>query len=158
VNMKVNKVFIGLGSNLGDRNRYLSEALRKIDNFARIVAKSSIYETDPVGYKNQGMFLNMVVEVTTSLDSEELLARLKKLEKEIGRQDGVMRFGPREIDLDILIYGDEIVKNDSIEIPHPRMAERGFVLESLSEIAPDLIHPVLNKTILELWTQLKLKN
>jgi 2-amino-4-hydroxy-6-hydroxymethyldihydropteridine diphosphokinase len=156
--MKENKVFIGLGSNLGDRNEYLNEALENINDFARVIAKSSIYETEPVGYKNQGMFLNMVVEAMTFLGPEELLARLKKLEKEMGRPDRGMRFGPREIDLDILLYEDEVVNKDGIEIPHPRMAERGFVLEPLSEIAPQIIHPILNKTILELWTQLKSKN
>lgn len=158
-NMKGNKtVFIGLGSNLGDRVDYLSRAIAEIEFFSSVIKKSSVYETDPVGYKDQGKFLNMVIEIETSVSPEQLIEKLKAIEKRFGRKRGGIRFGPREIDLDVLFYGDAMVNEKNIEIPHPRMHERGFVLDPLNEINPFFIHPKFNKTIHQLWTQLKLKN
>ena len=153
-----NKIFIGLGSNMGDRKDYLGKAIGGIEKFAHVINKSSVYETDPVGYKNQGRFLNMVVEIVTDFDPKNLHDKLKQLEKTLGRGDSEMRFGPREIDLDILLYGNKIIDEEGLKVPHPRMSEREFVLEPLNEIDPFVVHPQLNKTIHELWIQIKSKN
>lgn len=159
VSMKANnKVFIGLGSNVGDRIAYLNKAIDALEGFVRIVNRSLIYETDQVGYKNQGRFLNMVVEVSTGIDPRKLLKKLKGIEKDLGRKNSEIRFGPREIDLDILLYGKEVVDDEGLKVPHQRMHEREFVLTPLNEISPFTIHPRFNKTINELWTQIKLKN
>lgn len=153
-----NKIFIGLGSNLGDRKAYLDKAMNEIEEFARVVKKSSVYETDPVGYKNQGRFLNMVVEIETSFTPSDLLDKLKELEKIVGRKKSEVRFGPREIDLDILLYGNQIINEEELKVPHPEMSKREFVLDPLNEISPFTVNPQLNKTIRELWTQIKSKN
>ena len=144
------KVYIGLGSNLGDRERNIREAISHLEGLGRISKSSSIYETEPVGPVSQGWFLNAVVEMETDLEPRELLSRLKDLERRMGRLHGGERWGPREIDLDILLYDDIVVEEDDLVIPHPRMGDRRFVLEPLCEIAPDLVHPVTGMTISEM--------
>lgn len=136
-----NKSYIGIGTNRGDRHQNITTALQKVTQFAKITNKSSIYETDPMGYKNQGKFLNLVIEIETELKPEELLKKLLKVEQEMGRIRTIKN-GPRIIDLDILLYNDEKINKPNLKIPHPRMNEREFVLKPLSEI----------------WTQKKLKN
>lgn len=133
-------VFIALGSNLGDRANNLAAAR---DALARgvlsISAASSIYETEPWGPKPQGPYLNQVLRGTTVLTPRALLARLMQIERTLGRdRSKEERFGPRTIDLDILLYGDDVVREPDLEIPHPRMMERAFVLVPLVEIAPEL--------------------
>ncbi|NLO90162.1 MAG: 2-amino-4-hydroxy-6-hydroxymethyldihydropteridine diphosphokinase [Clostridia bacterium] len=135
----VHEVFLGLGTNLGDREKNLRDALRKLGAHEKIALEStsSIYETKPVGGPlGQPLFLNMVAKIKTFLQPYELLKELKTIEKEMGRKPGV-RFGPREIDLDILLFDNEIVKTKELEIPHPRLKERAFVLIPLLEIYPD---------------------
>jgi 2-amino-4-hydroxy-6-hydroxymethyldihydropteridine diphosphokinase len=112
----------------------------------RVLRRSSVYETDPVGYLDQPAFLNMVVAVETSLSPRELLARLLKIERELGRVR-TFRNAPRIIDLDILLVGSMILDEPDLQVPHPRMMERRFVMEPLSEIAPDLVHPITGRTI-----------
>jgi 2-amino-4-hydroxy-6-hydroxymethyldihydropteridine diphosphokinase len=112
----------------------------------RVLRRSSVYETDPVGYLDQPAFLNMVVAVETSLSPRELLARLLKIERELGRVR-TFRNAPRIIDLDILLVGSMILDEPDLQVPHPRMLERRFVMEPLSEIAPDLVHPITGRTI-----------
>ena len=141
------RVFLGLGSNLGDRAENLARARRQIAELGRIGRYSSVYETDPWGVEiPQDDFLNQVVELWTSLDVLQLLFTLQEIERDLGReQHGVGE--PRTIDIDILLYGDSkiatVAKDYTLFVPHPRMAERAFVLVPLLEIAPDLVHPVI---------------
>jgi 2-amino-4-hydroxy-6-hydroxymethyldihydropteridine diphosphokinase len=140
--------YIGVGSNVGDRQAYIdraTEELKRTPN-VRIIKISSIYETEPVGGLPQGKFLNGVLGIQTSLGPKEVLRELNRIEANLGRRR-LARNGPRTIDLDILLYGDRIVRDGDIEIPHPRMLERDFVLKPLCEIAPDVIHPVLGLSI-----------
>jgi len=134
----VTTCYVGLGSNVGDRLQRLRHAVSLLDASEGIdvVASSSVYETDAIG-PPQPEFLNAVVEVRTSLGPRELLARLKEVEVEIGRTPSP-RWGPREIDLDLLTYGDETIDDDELRVPHPRMSERAFVLVPLAEIASDV--------------------
>ena len=143
------RVFIGLGSNLGERENFLSRALASFPPKIFVEKRSSIYETEPWGYENQNRFLNQVVEVETDLSPEDLLKSLKRIEKNLGREK-TFRYGPRRIDLDILLYDDQIMQTSLLTIPHPKMPERAFVLIPLKEIAPDLVHPGLEKTIADL--------
>ncbi|HHV60159.1 MAG TPA: 2-amino-4-hydroxy-6-hydroxymethyldihydropteridine diphosphokinase [Clostridiaceae bacterium] len=128
-------VYIALGSNLGDRERNLSEALECIGRIpgTRIVKASDIYETDPVGYTEQGKFLNMVVSVETGLEPRDMLKELQDIENLLKR-DRVLKWGPRTIDLDILLYDDLTVSSENLTIPHPRMFERAFVLVPLKDV------------------------
>ena len=142
-------VFLGLGSNLGDRQGNLLAAVQMLRQWASIEQISSLYETDPVGLEDQPRFLNCAVRIKTDLDPRGLLTALKEIERRVGRRPRG-RWGPREIDLDILFYGDLILVEDDLIIPHPRAHERLFVLRPLSDIAPELIHPALNRRIDEL--------
>ena len=146
--------YIGLGSNLGDRESSLSEAMRRLADppLLTILRTSSIYETAPWGYTEQPDFLNCVLEIETYLSPAWLLGRAKEVEQEIGRQPPSRRYGPRLIDVDILLYGDMAVQlNDpDLQIPHPRMEQRAFVLIPLSELNENLVHPTLHVTIASL--------
>lgn len=142
------KVYLSLGSNLGNRQENLDTALKLISQRMQMGKISSIYDTEAVGTVAQPRFLNMACEVFTRLTPEGLLALVKGVEFKMGRHS---RTGePRTIDIDILLYGDTVVKTKDLEIPHPRMAERQFVLVPLAEIAPDAVHPVTKKTIKEM--------
>jgi 2-amino-4-hydroxy-6-hydroxymethyldihydropteridine diphosphokinase len=145
-------VFIGLGSNMGDRERLLKKALKRIEKLMTMQAASSVYETEPVGYESQGWFLNMAIQGTTRLFPEVLLERLQDIEAALGRQRDITN-GPRTIDLDMLFYGSEIIKTGQLTVPHPELHKRAFVLEPLAEIAPGLMHPVLHKNITALLAQ-----
>ncbi len=141
-------VFIGLGSNIGDRFGKLQQALDEIAGLQSTGVKnvSSVYETSPVGDPDQPDFLNAVAELSTGLGPAELFASLKSVERLVGRTPS-RRWGPREIDIDILLYGDRIVDSEGLTIPHPRMTLRRFVLVPLTEISPETIHPVLGDTV-----------
>jgi 2-amino-4-hydroxy-6-hydroxymethyldihydropteridine diphosphokinase len=145
-------VFIGLGSNMGNREEFLKTALERIENLMTVQAVSSVYETEPVGYEDQGWFLNMVIQGHTRLFPELLLERLQDIEKALGRKRAISN-GPRTIDLDILFYGDAVTETGHITVPHPRLHERVFVLEPLAEIAADFVHPVLHQSIAALLAQ-----
>ena len=145
----MNKVYLALGSNLGDRQQNLELALEEIEDFATTIQKSTIHETAPWGYKDQDDFLNMTIEIETELEPIILLARLQEIEHKMGRSREIKN-GPRTIDLDILLYEDKIVDQPALQIPHPRMHKRKFVLDPLVEIAPSAVHPVLKKTIKQL--------
>lgn len=144
----MNKAYVALGTNIEPRDEYLTDALRLLAKHQAIVIgkKSSIYETAPVGYTNQADFLNMVIEIDTSLSSIELLDFCQSIEKQLGRKRDI-RFGPRTIDLDILLYNQENSNVDRLIIPHPRMHERAFVLIPLREIAPYIELPTWNKHV-----------
>jgi 2-amino-4-hydroxy-6-hydroxymethyldihydropteridine diphosphokinase len=136
-------VYLGLGSNLGNRARNIYRALRLLGSRVRLDKISSLYETEPVGLTEQPWFLNLVCCGETDLSPEALLNLAKTIERQMGRKQGV-RFGPRLIDIDILLYDDLVLSTPQLQIPHPRLHERAFVLIPLSEVAPGLIHPVLN--------------
>jgi 2-amino-4-hydroxy-6-hydroxymethyldihydropteridine diphosphokinase len=143
-----NIVYLGLGSNLGDRNANLEIALLEIEKIAKIVKKSGIYETIPQGYKDQGKFLNMAIEIQTELPPPILLYSLQKIEADMGRdRKNAIKWGPRIIDIDILLYNDLIIETESLKVPHPQIAERDFVLIPMMDIAPNKIHPKLKKDI-----------
>ncbi len=143
-------VYIALGSNLGDRKENLRRAQEQIAApDLRVLRVSSIYETAPRDVEDQPWFLNQAIECETELFPRQLLARLQKIEKAMGRKRRMAK-GPREIDLDILLYGDAVVKAPELEVPHPRMAERRFVLEPLAELVPDKRHPGTRRTAREM--------
>ena len=143
-------VFLGLGSNLGDREELMKKAMDMIESeMGRIVSSSSLYETEPVGFEG-GNFLNMAVCVESSLTPSGMIGRLLMIESKLGRIRCETRYSSRTIDIDILFIDDIILDNDSITVPHPRLQERRFVLEPLSEIAPELVHPVLGRTVREI--------
>jgi 2-amino-4-hydroxy-6-hydroxymethyldihydropteridine diphosphokinase len=137
------RAFVGLGGNLGDRRSYLERALALLDRDpdVSVAAVSSFRDTEPVGYVEQPRFLNAVAAVDTELGARELLERLLAVERELGRERVGPRYGPRTIDLDLLLYGDEEIVEPGLVVPHPRLAERAFVLEPLAELAPDLVLP-----------------
>lgn len=145
--MKENNIYyLGLGTNLGDRPKNLQIALTQIAKFSKIIKKSNIYESEPVGYKEQGKFLNMVIEISSQLEPKELIIQLQEIEHKMGRIPEIKN-GPRIIDLDILLSEDKIVNIKNLKIPHPRLHLRNFVLTPLTEINPTLIHPIFQKTI-----------
>lgn len=146
-------VYLGLGSNIGDRRKYLEQALDFISQRMKIVEQSSIYDTAPMENPDQPRFLNMVVRVETSLQPDQLLPLLKGIESKMGRTPSKPN-SPRPIDIDILFYGDRTWDSPSLVIPHPKIAERGFVLVPLNEIAPRLVHPVTKKKVREMLKEL----
>ncbi len=148
------RVYIGIGSNLGDRLENIMKAVDQVERYMKVTARSGIYETEPVGGIRQGMFLNCVIEVLTDIPPHELFDLLKLTEKELGRVEEV-KWGPRLIDLDILTYNDEVVEEKNLTVPHREMHKRRFALIPLQEIAPDFIHPVLKKKIPEMLKDIK---
>ncbi len=147
--------FIGIGTNLGDRKKHISEALERLGKRTdiKIIKSSSLYVTEPIGYVGQDWFLNCVVEVMTTMPPRELLKHCQSIEEHMGRTR-TMQWGPRIIDLDILLYNDAVIEDEELTIPHPNMDKRRFVLIPLVEIAPDVIHPGINKTVTDLLKHL----
>ena len=143
------QAYLGLGSNMGNRQKNLEKALDLLSQRLQVSQVSSIYDTEPVGNINQPRFLNLVCQVYTKLAPMELLALTKGIELKLGRTSGKSN-APRPIDIDILFYGDQVIETPELVIPHPRLTERAFVLIPLAEIAPELAHPVMGKTVLEL--------
>jgi 2-amino-4-hydroxy-6-hydroxymethyldihydropteridine diphosphokinase len=145
---------IALGSNIGDREANLRLAIKAVGRYGTLTSLSSVYETEPMYEEDQGWFLNCVLTLDTQLGPRALLDALQSVEAEMGRVRG-KRNGPRLIDLDILFYGDSVILEPGMEIPHPRIAERLFVLAPLADLAPGRVHPVLGKTVAELAGSLK---
>jgi 2-amino-4-hydroxy-6-hydroxymethyldihydropteridine diphosphokinase len=157
------RVFLGLGSNLGDRRAGLGEAVRRIEAMGVVVARqSSIYETEPVGFLDQPYFLNQVIEAYVEVDPDSsppsqarsLLGALQGVERDMGREQN-LRDGPRVIDIDLLLYGSLVLARADIAVPHPRMHLRRFVLEPICEIAPRAVHPSTGKTFRDLLEELE---
>ena len=142
-------VYLGLGSNLGDREQNLTEAVELLARRVRVEQVSSVYETAPVGYKDQPWFLNAVCRVSASLSPEQVLALAREIEAALGRVRSFPN-APRTIDVDVLFYGNEVVNTPQLTVPHPRLAERAFVLVPLAELAPELVHPLSGKTVMEM--------
>ena len=150
------RVFIGLGSNEGERLDHVSRAVRRLARTEgiRVVQMAPVYATEPVEGPPQPDFLNSVVEIETAIPPAELLRLLKAMERESGRKPSTERWGPRVIDLDILMYGDQVVAEPDLTIPHAHMHARRFVLEPLAQLDPALRHPVLGRTVSELLADL----
>ncbi len=144
--MKV--VFLGIGTNLGDRESNLKEAIAGIEkHIGRVINSSSVYETEPWGFKAEQEFLNIVVKVETELIPTDLLEAILVLEKKLGRIRSENQYSSRVIDIDILFYENEIINSEELRVPHPLLHERKFVLVPLCEIEPELVHPVLKKSV-----------
>jgi 2-amino-4-hydroxy-6-hydroxymethyldihydropteridine diphosphokinase len=145
--MSLHTVYLSLGSNLGDRASHIERALELLmDSGVRITRRSALYQTEPVGFQAQGWFLNTAVEAETELMPRQLLHVVRRIEQQLGRKR-IVHAGPRTVDIDILFYGASIIRSVDLEIPHPRMAGRRFVLIPMAEIAPALRHPVLRLTM-----------
>ena len=151
----MSRVFIGLGSNEGDRLENISHAAKRLATTPgiRLVQMAPVHETEPIG-PSQPDFLNTVIACNTTHEPEELLHILKKLEQQLGRVPSAQRWGPRPIDLDILLYDDRIMATPTLQIPHAQMHRRRFVLEPLAQLAPTLVHPVLRRSISDLLAAL----
>ncbi len=159
IQRKWTRVYVGVGSNIGNRRKYIDDAFAGIrnDRFCKSVYMSSLIDTEPYGYENQENFLNGVICFDTMYSPDELLEFLHRLE-DAGQRTREIHWGPRTIDLDILFYGNEIIQKKELMIPHKEIPLRRFVLEPLNEIAPFLLHPVLNQTVAELYEAWKQSN
>lgn len=146
-------VYLSLGTNTGDRERNLRTALELLEPEAHVTAVSSLYETDPVGVLDQPKFLNLALRACTNFSPDDLLTYVKEIERRMGRVH-TYRWGPRVIDIDIVLYAHDSIDTPLLTVPHPEMAGRAFVLEPLAEIAPDVRHPGLHLTIRELRDRL----
>ena len=145
----IRTAYLSLGSNLGDRDRNLRDAIRALEGVGRVQAVSSFYETEPVDFADQAWFLNCAVAIESALSPERMMAELLCLERKLGRERTHSK-GPRTIDIDILLFGERIVDGPDLKIPHPAMHRRRFVLAPLAELAPGLRHPVTRRTISEM--------
>jgi len=148
-----NIAYLSLGSNIGDRKGHLEQAIARLDALGDVAAVSAFYETEPVEFTDQALFLNCAVALETSLSPSDLIVSLLDIERSLGRER-FQKKGPRTIDIDILLYGDHVVNLPDLTVPHPALAGRRFVLEPLAEIAPYATHPILKKTVTKLLEEL----
>jgi 2-amino-4-hydroxy-6-hydroxymethyldihydropteridine diphosphokinase len=151
------RVFVCAGSNLGDKAENCRNGILEVARTTGSVLKSRspLYRTEPVDFRDQEWFVNGVAEFETALSPHALLTALKQIERRAGRTEGGIRFGPRVLDLDIIFYGDAVIETGDLAIPHPRMHQRRFVLRPMRDIAPELVHPVLKKTMRDLFAEIE---
>ena len=142
-------VYLSLGSNVGDREQHLRDAIRRLADVGTVVSVSAIYETEPVEFTRQEWFLNCAVGIETNRTPKQLMAALLAIEREMGRER-IQKKGPRAIDIDIVLFGDHVVESEELTVPHPGMQRRRFVLEPLAEIAAEARHPVLGRSVREM--------
>lgn len=147
--MAKNKAYLSLGSNIEDRKKNLETAIEEIEKLGKITKKSAIYETEPVDYKPQPYFLNLMLILETELSPSELIIKLQEIEHKMGRIKEIDK-GPRNIDIDIIFYNNEIINQEHLKIPHPSYFKRNFVLTPLAEIEPEYIDPITKKRVSEL--------
>jgi len=156
---QINKhqAFVSVGSNLGDKIENCQKGINGLlaDGRSVLVKSSSFYRTSPVDYKDQDWFVNLVVKIKTSLNPFDLLDEMQGIEKAVGRKTSILRFGPRVLDLDIIFFDDQVIQTDTLEIPHPRMHKRRFVLKPICDIEPSMMHPLLGKDMRSLLTVLQ---
>ena len=145
----MSQVLLSLGTNLGERRQNLRRAVRALDREMVVTAVSPIYETEPWGEPNQPDFLNICLAATTTQPPRQLLKSIKQIEQDLGREE-TYRWGPRLIDIDVIFYDDVVVAEEGLNIPHARLADRAFVLTPLADIAPDWVHPITGKTVVEM--------
>lgn len=147
-------IYLSLGSNVGSRKTNLLKTLSLISGASEVLKVSPIYQTDPIGFEKQAKFLNMTCLVFTSYEPHDFLKKLKDIEKSIGRQKS-FRNGPRLIDIDIIFWDNDVINTKALTVPHPKAAQREFVLRPLARIAPSFVHPILNKTVASLLKSLE---
>ena len=155
--MNKHQAFVSVGSNLGDKIENCQKGINGLlaDGRSVLVKSSSFYRTSPVDYKDQDWFVNLVVKIKTSLNPFDLLDEMQGIEKAVGRKTSTVRFGPRVLDLDIIFFDDQVIQTDTLEIPHPRMHKRRFVLKPICDIEPFMMHPLLGKDMRSLLTILQ---
>lgn len=147
----MDKVYLSIGTNIGNKIKNLQDACKKIDkNLGQIVDISGVYETEPWGFDSQNAFYNLIVKIETKFKANDLLLNILKIEKELGRERTKTQYCDRIIDIDIIFFGKQIIDNEKLQVPHPRMQERNFVLKPLNSISPNFIHPVLKLTVNQL--------
>jgi len=153
----MHQAFVSVGSNLGDKTENCRKGIKALlsDGSSVLVKSSSFYQTSPVDYKDQDWFVNLVVKIKTSLDPYALLNKMHGIEKAVGRKANTVRFGPRVLDLDIVLFDDRVIQTEKLEVPHPRMHKRRFVLKPICDIEPSMVHPVLGKDMLSLLGDLQ---
>lgn len=150
------KLYILLGGNLGDKQKVLSEARIRLNKLlGKITAQSTVYETEPWGFESADLFWNQVLEISTSLSPKEVLRQTQQIELQMGRIRKESQYDSRIIDIDILFFGDKVIESENLIVPHPRIQERKFALVPLNEIAPGLMHPVIQKSIGQLLDECK---
>jgi 2-amino-4-hydroxy-6-hydroxymethyldihydropteridine diphosphokinase len=152
--MTETNIYLSLGSNIGDREKYLETTIKELEKIIKIEKISSIYETEAEDYEEQDNFLNLAIKGKTNLSPKKLLKETQRIEEEIGRQK-IIEKGPRTIDIDILFYGDQIIETETLKIPHKGIEKRKFVLVPLAEIDENINHPILNKSINSILKSLK---
>jgi len=150
----MNVVFLGLGTNMGNRRKNLNDAVAGIrEQIGKVVNISSVYETEPWGFKSESQFLNIVIKVETLLNPSAVLEAILRIELFLGRVRGENQYSSRIIDIDILFYEDQVIDSSDLKVPHPKLQERKFVLVPLCEIEPEMVHPVLKKTMVLLFKE-----
>ena len=153
----MHQAFVSIGSNLGDKIENCRKGIDALlaDGQSTLVKASSYYRTSPVDYEEQDWFVNLVIKIKTALDPVDLLGKIKDIEEAVGRKASTVRFGPRVLDLDIIFFGDRVIQTAKLEVPHPRMHKRRFVLKPICDIEPFMVHPLLRKDMRFLLDGLK---